>query len=543
MRKGMVGLAIGLVAVCGLGGYALTSWRAATAAASKPKVQTTKVQRGDLRVTVVENGKIDAVKSVEVKSRVTGRLARLLVDEGDFVQQGQLIAVIDPQETELRVRQDAAQLAGAQSGAERARLEIAQRRLTAQASYEQAVARVRQLELEVRSQPILNRAAVTEAQTALASAEQERFRLVQSAHPSQKVQLENAVREAQANLLSSELDHKRQVDLERQGYTATRNVEQARASLELARARLSTAEENLRRMASQQSAELAKADDAIRQTRAALQRANANQIQVEVKRQDLATARAELAKAKAALSDPAILEQGRKQSLATVDQLSSILSDSQRQLGETEIRAPITGIVTSKGIQVGELVTGLSTFGSGTTIVKIEDRTVMRVMLNVNEIDTAKLQKGMAARIDVDAIPGRTFGGQVVKIAPASLQAAQAQAATDAVVRYEVEIRINDSDARLRSGMTAKCSLDVIDKKGVLIVPKSYLQKRDGKSYVFLPATSDDPKAKPIEKEVTLGDESGSQVEVIRGVSVDEELVLPPFDGPARQGFIQVGGG
>src|SRR5688500_8305406 len=77
------------------------------------------VTRGELIVKVVETGTIDAVKSVEVKSRASGRLARLLVDEGDFVEKGQLIGVIDPRETQLRVEQDAAQLRGARSAAEK----------------------------------------------------------------------------------------------------------------------------------------------------------------------------------------------------------------------------------------------------------------------------------------------------------------------------------------------------------------------------------------------------------------------------------------
>ena len=539
MKKGIVPLAVGMIVVSGLAGCSLGKGGGDDAS----KVQSTTVQRGELKVSVVENGKVDSVKSVEVKSRVTGRLARLLVDEGDVVQQGQLIAVIDPQETVLRVQQDAAQLAGAQSGAERARLEIAQRRVTSQATFAQAQSRVKQLELELKTQPILNRSAISEAQSALATAEQEKIRLVQSSIPGLRVQNQSSVREAKASVEVADLEYRRQRDLLQQGYTAARSLEQAKVSLEQAQARLATAEENVRVQEAQFRVQVSQADEAIRQARAGLQRANANQVQVELKRQELATAQSELSKAKASLSDPAILEQGRAQSLATVDQLSSILSDSRRQLGETEIRAPISGIVTSKGLQVGELVTGLSTFGSGTTIVKIEDRTKMRVMLNVNEIDTAKLQKGMTAKIDVDAIPGKSYQGNVIKIAPASVQAAPGQAATDAVVRYAVEIQVLDTDARLRTGMSAKCTLNVIDKKGVLTVPRSYVQSKEGKAYVFTPNPSKEPKAKPIEKEVKVGDESGSQIEILSGITEGEKLVMPPFDGPDRQGFIQIGRG
>lgn len=543
MKKGLVGTGIAVIIICGGGAFAWQGWQAQMAAASKKVVQTATVTKGNVKVVVIENGTIDSVQSVEVKSRVTGRLAKLLVDEGDRVEKGQLIAIIDPQETEFRVRQDAAQLRGALSAASRTALEIEQRRESSRANLAQAISRVKSLELEVKSQPILTKAAIDEAQTTLDVAMEEKTRLVRSVHPTEKSQAESQVREAEANVQNAQTELNRQEELLKNGYVAIRSVETARLNVELAKSRVENAQVNLSRTPARHAVELRKADEQIASARATLSRAKANAVQNPMKEQDLLSARAEVEKARTALRDAEVLMKTREQNLASVDQLQSILDDSKRNLGETEIRAPIAGIVVKKGIQVGELATGLSSFGSGSTIVKIEDRGSMRVKLNMNEIDVAKLTLGMKATVDVDALPADQYTGKVNKIAPASTVSA-AGAATDAVVRYEVEIFIDNPNERLRSGMSAKCSLAVIDRQGVLTLPVDYVKKEGRKAFAFFPPDNPkDPKAKAKQVSITIGAQSGSVLEITSGLKDGDKVVKPDYDGPDRKSFIQFGGG
>jgi len=539
----LVGTGIAVIIICGGGAFAWQGWQAQMAAASKKVVQTATVTKGNVKVVVIENGTIDSVQSVEVKSRVTGRLAKLLVDEGDRVEKGQLIAIIDPQETEFRVRQDAAQLRGALSAASRTALEIEQRRESSRANLAQAISRVKSLELEVKSQPILTKAAIDEAQTTLDVAMEEKTRLVRSVHPTEKSQAESQVREAEANVQNAQTELNRQEELLKNGYVAIRSVETARLNVELAKSRLENAQVNLSRTPARHAVELRKADEQIASARATLSRAKANAVQNPMKEQDLISARAEVEKARTALRDAEVLMKTREQNLASVDQLQSILDDSKRNLGETEIRAPIAGIVVKKGIQVGELATGLSSFGSGSTIVKIEDRGSMRVKLNMNEIDVAKLTLGMKATVDVDALPADQYTGKVNKIAPASTVSA-AGATADAVVRYEVEIFIDNPNERLRSGMSAKCSLAVIDRQGVLTLPVDYVKKEGRKAFAFFPPDNPkDPKAKAKQVSITIGAQSGSVLEITSGLKDGDKVVKPDYDGPDRKSFIQFGGG
>jgi HlyD family secretion protein len=542
MKRALLFTLIALVIVCGAGGIALFG---KFGRQSKDEVAQAKVTRGELSVKVIETGTIDAVKAVEVRSRASGRLARLLVEEGDFVTEGQLIAVIDPQETQFRVEQDAAQLRGAQSAVARTSVEIEQRRATSQAALKQAELRLAQLREELKAQPTLTKSAIAQAQAALAAARQERERLVSSAHPNRRTLERQAVDEAAAQQDNAQKEYARIQDLERKGYVAGRALENARLTLDLAKVRMRAAQESRDRLEAALRLELAKADEDIKRAQADLDRALANEIQDVVKRKEFESAQAAVAQARAALKDVEVLRQSREQSRATVAQLGSALRDSRRQLGETQIRAPMSGVVTKRYLEVGELVTALSAFSAGTSIVRIEDRRSMQVNLQVNEIDVARLAKGMLATIEVDAIPGKTLAGRVTKIAPASIAlAAQsgqpgAGQSADAVVKYEVEIVLNETDPRLRSGMSAKCTLEVIRRDQVLLLPVEFVGKDEKGRFVMLAPA--DKQGKAVRQPVQVGASSGASIEILEGVKEGERVVRPEYKGPPRQGFMQFG--
>ncbi len=537
MRKTALILVVVLVALCGFGGFAAKRAMDAKQAASKPVDATATLTRSDLVVSVIESGTVDATRSVEVKSRVTGRLKELAVEEGDIVTAGQRIAVIDPKETVLKLEQDQAQLSGAVSAVGRQSLEIEQRRKTAIAAFNQARSKLAQIELEMKTQPTLTNALIASAETQLRSAEQDKARLVNSVHPTQRTSAQAAVDEAQANYDNSVREHQRQADLYAKGYVAGRVAESAKLATDVANVRLQSAKDNLAKLDAQLRAEAEKADQQILQARTEVIRAKANSIQNQLKRQDYVTAVAEVQRARAALSDPAILQKQKEQSQSTVVQLRSVVSDAQRQLGETDIRAPISGVVTKKGMQVGELATGLSSFSSGSTIVKIEDRRVMRVKLDVNEIDVARMAVGMSANVDVDAIPGTMFKGIVKKIAPASKESVGGQ--QDAVVRYEVEIELANPIAALRSGMTAKCTIDVVKRENVLTLPVEFVAKEKGRYYVYIAPA--DKKGTARQQEVKVGAQSGTKYEILSGLKEGEIVQKPSYDGPERKGMMSMG--
>lgn len=556
-KKSPAGIIIGLFFMLlifgGIAAFALKNFMPAKKAESKDEKLVVKPEMGDLVSDVIETGPLEARKTVEVKSRVAGRVRLLNVEESDMVAEGEQIAVIDPQETQLQVRQNQAQLSGAQANVRRTTIEIAQRRVTAQTNLDRAQSRLRQIELELKQQPVLTSTAITSAKSAYDSANQALNLLVTATQPNARTAAESQLDEAKANHSNSKIEYDRRQGLLEKGYISKRDFEQAELNLKLAKTRLDQAQENYDRVAGQQKLEKQQAEERVRQAKADLDRAKANSIQDSVKREEYVRAVRDVQDARAALRDVDALIQSRNQQVASVDQIQSVLSDSLRQLGETEIRAPVSGIVVKKLVQPGELVASLSSFSSGTPIVRIEDRSTMRVKLNINEIDVAKLTVGKIAEIRIDAFPNRVYKGRVTKIAPASNDSGTTNqvAAQNSVVKYAVEVELNNSDKSLKSGMSAKCSIRVFEKKNVLRVRSEAIGKDpDGRTYVLklgnepIPDQTQvpggpKPKAPKTEKVyVDTGESTGAFIEILSGVKAGERLWKPDSKIPSRLGFM-----
>lgn len=539
---------LSFVALAALGGFTLLSMgcmKPPDMSAGKPSETEYTVETGPISVQVVESGPLEAVRTVEVKSRVSGRVAKLFVDEGDRVKSGQLIAIIDPQETELQVKQNQAQLRGAQAGSQRMAIEIEQRRVTAQTALAKARNQAAQLKLELDAQPALTSASLRSAESGLRSAEQSHELLVKVTQPNNRVQAETAVTNARAGVLNAEQQYNRNKELFELGYVAKRELETAELNLQNARGTLTTAQDRLERIEEEQALERRQSEEKLTQARAEFNRTKANTVQDDLKKKQYERALQDVRDAEVSLKDVQALQASRRQQQANVDQLQSVLGDSLRQLGETEIRAPVDGIVTKRLVQEGELVASLSSFSSGSPIVKVEDRNTMLAKLQINEIDVAKLEIGTPVEIKVDAIPNRKFDGRVSKIAPASIEAAATGASP--VVKFEVEVRLDDSSAELKSGMTAQCTMKVLDVPNAVRVRTEFIgREKDGSTFVLL-ITGPAPKGKtePDTRKVLvkLGAASGAFTEISEGVKVGDKLFKPPYTGPKRSGFMEFSDG
>ncbi|MEI8282268.1 MAG: efflux RND transporter periplasmic adaptor subunit, partial [Armatimonadota bacterium] len=413
-----------------------------------------------------------------------------------------------------------------------------------QASLMQAEARVRQLEMDVKATPALLQAEINQANANLESAVQDHDRLLSNSHPTQRAAAKATLDEAVQSLKNAELDYNRQVELEQKGFIPTKSLESASLAVELAKARHNSAKTAYDRIEAGFSAELARSEEAVKNARAAVSRAKTNLYTLDSKKQDLRSARAELEKARAGMSDPSVLEKSKLQSQATVMQLQSAMQETERLLRETEVHSQISGIVTKKLLQVGENATGLGQFSSGSTIVRIEDRTQMRVKLAVNEIDVARLSLGMEAEVNVDAVPNKTLKGKISKIAPAkqTQEGTTALVGSDTVVKYEVEIMLDGVDAGLKSGMSAKCTMRVANKKDVVFLPAEYIEKKGDAYFAYFPVTNKkDPKAVPTSVPIKVGLVTSSKIEILSGLKVGDKVIKPEFKGPSRKGFMQMG--
>lgn len=562
MKRIWIGIFVLVVILGGVGLVAMNVLKAQkqmAAQLNKTQERTTeKVKNDDLTVTVIETGSLEAEKTVEVKSRVGGRVASLLVDEGDFVQKGELIAIIDPQETELQVAQNRAQLKGAQSDVRRLAIEIQQRKVTAQTNLSRSKSRLSQIQKELKAQPAQTTASIQTADASLASAKKGYDLLVNVTQPNARTNAEVAVKDAENNLEKAKIAENRARELYSKGYAAGRELESAELSRQLAETRLASVLDALNRIEREQRLERERSQEQIKQAEAELSRAKLGRVSDETKQLEYERAQADVRDAEAALKDIQVLEENKIRTQSSVEQIDSSYQDTLRQLGETEIRAPISGVVTRRLVQEGELVAALSAFSSGTTIIALENRDAMLVKLEINEIDVAKLRLGLNSEISVDALPNETFEGQITKIAPAQVIGSQG-IAVGGVVKYEVEVLLENVSNQLKSGMSAKCSMKPIDKSNVMVIPISFVGK-DKQGHFVLLTTDKEAKEAAAEKQkqklpgqkgksfgekkyVEVGDKNQVNYEILSGVKEGQLILKPEFSGPARQGMMSFGDG
>lgn len=510
---------------------------------ARKSIQTATVDRGDVVVEVVETGTIEPVQNVEVKSRVSGRLARLLVEEGDRVSPGQLLAIIDPQELRIQLEQSSAQLKGAESAASRARLSVGLTKAEVKTALEQAEARYIRAKRALDTQPELTRAAIAQAQSNYENAVRAHDLLLGTTQPQERIRLQTEVERAAASYENDKRNYERLVGLLEKGYVSKRQVDDARTQMAVSEATLTRARDEYARLEDRQQIEAKNAAEQVRLAKAALDQAMANANLDKNRQQEFAEAAAALERAKEDFRRIAMDQASAAQAAASAQQLRGVVADNQRLLRETEIRSPLSGVVTRKLVEPGELVSALSSFSGGTTIVEIGDLAALQVTLAVNEIDVAKLETGMPATIEVDALPGEKLEGVVHRIAPASQSDPNAQPSTAAVVKYRVEVRLKNKHAKIKPGMSAKCVVRVVDRKNVLRLPIEFVgTDKDGSRFVMVQEPGAKGKLPTTKKvKVKVGVTSATYVEIISGVQKGAKVERPPFIGPDRKGMMQFG--
>ncbi|MGH8808107.1 MAG: efflux RND transporter periplasmic adaptor subunit, partial [Noviherbaspirillum sp.] len=330
LRKWQAWLAVAVL--LGLGVLAFGYWQQRNAA---PVYKTTKVEKGAITASVSASGTLSPVVQVQIGSQVSGQLKEVLVDFNSEVKQGQLIARIDPETFETRVRQ-------------------------AQADVDAARAQV-----------------MTQ----------------------------------QANI-------------------AVQRAVQAKAEVDLAEAK-----RNLDRK--QQLTEKGFISGADRDTAQATYNAVAEQVN---------TAKAQVAAASA----------NARSSDAVVKQREAALAQAKIDLGRTEIRAPVNGIVIKRSVERGQTVA--ASLQAPELFIIAENLTDMQVDASIDESEIGRIRIGQKASFTVDAFPGRNFEGVVKQIRKAAQNVSN-------VVTYTVVISASNASKELLPGMTANVRV-VTDSRG-----------------------------------------------------------------------------
>jgi HlyD family secretion protein len=152
-----------------------------------------------------------------------------------------------------------------------------------------------------------------------------------------------------------------------------------------------------------------------------------------------------------------------------LEQNKAALNQAEVNLEYTTIVSPTDGTVISRSVDVGQTVA--ASLSAPTLFTIAQDLKKMQVDTNVAEADVGRLRPGMPATFHVDAYPSDTFRGTIrqVRNAPQTVQS---------VVTYDAVIDVDNSDLKLKPGMTANVTFVYADKSDVMRVTNAALRFR-----------------------------------------------------------------
>ncbi|MEW5702210.1 MAG: efflux RND transporter periplasmic adaptor subunit [Candidatus Zixiibacteriota bacterium] len=143
----------------------------------------------------------------------------------------------------------------------------------------------------------------------------------------------------------------------------------------------------------------------------------------------------------------------------------SALSTTKQRLDDTEIRSPIDGIILSRPVEVGQIISsGTTTVTGGTLLCTVANMKQVHIVTSVDETDIGKVTAGMPAKITPDAFPERRLHGTVERIAPQSK-------VVQNVTVFEVTVLVDNAENLLKAGMNTTVEVVTAESDSTLLIP------------------------------------------------------------------------
>ena len=203
-----------------------------------------------------------------------------------------------------------------------------------------------------------------------------------------------------------------------------------------------------------------------------------------------------------------------------VQQAEGELAFMSTRLEATLIRAPLTGTILERNVEVGEFVTTsfVGERGAKGYVVSLADLNDIQVELDISQDDFARLGPNQRGTVWTDAFPDRKYKGEIVEISPE----ADRQKAT-----VQVNVQILEPDDYLRPEMNANVAF-LADKKSAgataakptIVIPASAL--RDGNAVFVLQGE------RALRRPVSVGSTTSRGLEVTDGLVGGEDLIVNP---------------
>ncbi len=194
---------------------------------------------------------------------------------------------------------------------------------------------------------------------------------------------------------------------------------------------------------------------------------------------------------------------------ARVAQAEAGVAQADAMLGYSVIRSPISGTVSAKMANTGEMA------APGRPLVRIMDGSDVRLRCTVKENEVAGIKKGDTVKVTVDALPGRELSGRVSEILPA---------ADPATRSFSVKIDLPKTEG-MKPGMFGRAWLPIGSRRAVLL-PMAALVDKEGMQGVYVVT----PEGRLRFQAVRLGSEADGAREALSGLSGGEKVAVGGLD-------------
>ncbi|MGQ0456904.1 MAG: efflux RND transporter periplasmic adaptor subunit [Hyphomicrobium sp.] len=223
-----------------------------------------------------------------------------------------------------------------------------------------------------------------------------------------------------------------------------------------------------------------------------------------------AKARLELAKANneranALVRTGAVTERTRDEAVSNFETATAGVALAETRLEKHTLRAPFDGVAGVRNVSVGAFI------AVGSPIVNVEKIDTLKVDFKAPEIYLRQIEVGQKLAITVDAIPGKTFDGEIYAIDPHIDVNGRA---------LTIRARLPNPDFILRPGLFARITIQGLASREVTLIPESAIVPRGGEAFVF---RVDNGKA--VESRVKLGARKDAEVEILEGLDPKATVV------------------
>jgi len=393
------------------------------------------------------NGKVQPIREVNIVPRMAGKVASVNFEVGQYVREGDILFTLEDKDIRLQVNQ-----AAATRDAEKVTLETAKGGTKEQ--------QINQLKTAfVNAEINLNDAKLNYEKA------------------KQLYEANTAVKTAELNYNNAKAEYERTKQLYEVGGVSQQAMEKAETNYRLMEEQYTSA-----KITERQPLEAAE-----------------TRLKLAQEQYDAAKSALEIAVNK-------VIPESIKMTESRFQQAQAAYDSANAQLEKTIERAPISGVIATKNINVGEMV------GVTASVMSIIDLSSVTVDINLPENIINKIQLNDKVKVNIQAAGIEGLEGQIISISPAVDQRTQG---------YAVKVSINNENGLLKSGMFAEIEITTDEVHDAIAVPIESVVEEDGKKYVFVVKGD-----QAVKTEIVTGLANDEYVEVVEGLQGNETVVV-----------------